>query len=54
MVVMTFTENAGIGLSAGVLVYPVFMAAAGKRNEIHRHSGGWLPAPLFSSPIFPY
>jgi AGZA family xanthine/uracil permease-like MFS transporter len=54
MVVMTLTQNIGIGLSTGVLVYPVFMAAAGKRADIHPAFWGLAACALVFLMIFPY
>jgi AGZA family xanthine/uracil permease-like MFS transporter len=54
MVTMILTENVGIGLSAGVLAYPVFMIAAGKRAEIHPAFWGLVACAIVFLAIFPY
>lgn len=54
MVTMILTENVGIGLSAGVLAYPVFMIAAGKRTEIHPAFWGLVACAIVFLVIFPY
>ena len=54
MVVMTLTQNIGIGLSVGVIVYPFFMTAAGKRADIHPAFWGLVACALVFLVIFPY
>ena len=39
MVTMSLTHDVGLGLCAGFIVYPLFMAAAGKVREVH--AGTW-------------
>jgi AGZA family xanthine/uracil permease-like MFS transporter len=54
MVVMILTQNIGIGLSMGVLVYPMFMIAAGKREEIRPAFWGLVACAIVFLVIFPY
>jgi len=54
MVVMILTQNIGIGLSMGVLVYPIFMIAAGKREEIRPAFWGLVACAIVFLVIFPY
>jgi AGZA family xanthine/uracil permease-like MFS transporter len=41
---MVFTYNIGNGLTAGLLLYPVVKAAAGRWREVH--AGGWVLAAV--------
>jgi AGZA family xanthine/uracil permease-like MFS transporter len=44
IVMMSFTYNIGIGMTAGFLVYPLFKILGGKRDEIK--TGLWVLALL--------
>jgi adenine/guanine/hypoxanthine permease len=44
IVMMSFTYNIGIGMTAGFVVYPVFKVLAGRRNEVR--AGLWVLALL--------
>jgi len=37
---MSFTYNIGIGITAGLILYPLVKLAAGRRSEVH--AGLWL------------
>jgi len=37
---MSFTYNIGIGITAGLILYPLVKLAAGRRREVH--AGLWL------------
>jgi AGZA family xanthine/uracil permease-like MFS transporter len=41
---MSFTYNIGIGITAGLLLYPLLKLAAGRAREVH--SGLWVLAAL--------
>ena len=44
IVLMSFTYNLGIGITAGFILYPLFKLIAGRYNEIH--PGLWILTPL--------
>jgi len=44
IVMMVFTFNIGVGMTAGMLAYPVLKTMAGKRYEVH--AGMWVFAAL--------
>jgi adenine/guanine/hypoxanthine permease len=54
MVTMSITQNIGLGLSIGLLVYPVFMAAAGKHTEISRSFWFLVGCAVLFLTMFPY
>jgi AGZA family xanthine/uracil permease-like MFS transporter len=37
---MSFTYNIGVGITAGLILYPLFKLAAGRHREIH--AGLWV------------
>lgn len=37
---MSFTYNIGVGITAGLVLHPIFKLAAGRQKEIH--SGLWI------------
>jgi adenine/guanine/hypoxanthine permease len=41
---MTFTSNIGVGMTAGLIAYPILKVMAGRRREIH--AGMWMFALL--------
>jgi AGZA family xanthine/uracil permease-like MFS transporter len=41
---MSFTYNIGVGITAGLLTYPVFKAASGRRSEVL--PGAWVLAAI--------
>lgn len=44
IVLMSFTYNLGIGITAGFILYPLFKIISGKAKEVH--PGGWILAAL--------
>ncbi|WP_319579472.1 NCS2 family permease [uncultured Methanospirillum sp.] len=54
MVTMSITQNIGLGLSIGIIVYPLFMFAAGKQSEIPRVFWGLVVCAAIFLVIFPY
>jgi adenine/guanine/hypoxanthine permease len=54
MVTMSITQNIGLGLSIGIIVYPVFMLAAGKQARIPKVFWGLVFFAALFLLIFPY
>ncbi|MDD5355760.1 MAG: NCS2 family permease, partial [Candidatus Omnitrophica bacterium] len=44
IVLMSFTYNLGIGITAGFILYPLFKVISGRTKEVH--PGGWILAAL--------
>ena len=51
---MVFTYNIGVGMTAGLLSYPILKTASGRRREVH--AGMWILAALSLSyyVFYPY